>query len=283
MSVFTALANQPIEAPDAARLDASERTALLEAAREVRRCQQALGKAGLNVVGELLRGHEGFYEMNHYPDDDVYDRDSHAQYYYHAHRDGTEEHGHFHTFLRAPGIPANPQPRQAPPGAEPWPAGEQAIAHLIAVSMDAWGQPIGLFACNRWVTGESWYPAEAVKQMLPGFRIDHAYPSWPTNLWLTALLRLFRPHISALIAHRDQVIAAWQAQHPEQEVLEDRTLEITGYLPISVEEWVARLEQIPMPRRVPEATAEDQPDKPHAGGGLAADTPRSFTPCASRC
>ncbi|WP_446730895.1 DUF6969 family protein [Pseudomonas sp. SST3] len=31
----------------------------------------------------------------------VYDRDSHAQYYYHAHREGGVGHGHFHTFIRA--------------------------------------------------------------------------------------------------------------------------------------------------------------------------------------
>ncbi|MGL3662852.1 DUF6969 family protein [Pseudomonas aeruginosa] len=242
MSSFSALPDYPIEAPASWPMDAIERAALLDAAQEVRRCQQALAKAGLNVVGELLRGHEGFYEMNHYPDDDVYDRDSHAQYYYHAHREGAGEHGHFHTFLRGPGVPASLQPTLAVP------AGEQAIAHLIAVSMDAWGQPIGLFACNRWVTGESWFPAEAVEQMLPHFHIDHAYPSWPTNLWLSALLRLFRPHISALIAHRDQVIAAWQAQHPESDVFEDRALEITGYLPISVDDWVALLAQASAPQ-----------------------------------
>ena len=30
---------------------------------------------------------------------------------------------------------------------------------------------------------------------------------------------------------------AWQAAHPGQDVFEDRALEITGYLPISVEDW----------------------------------------------
>ena len=32
--------------------------------------------------------------------------------------------------------------------------------------MDGWGEPIGLFATNRWVTGETWYPAGAVIRML---------------------------------------------------------------------------------------------------------------------
>mgnify|MGYP006169598551 CR=1 FL=1 len=226
-----------IAMPQAEQLGADERLQLLAAAEEVRRCQRPLSKAGLNVVGELLKGHDGFYEMNHYPDGDVFDRDSHSQYYYHAHREGGVEHGHFHTFIRDQGIPRELQPLSAATTSESWPSGDEAIAHLIAVSMDAWGQPLGLFACNRWVTGETWYPAEAMKQMLPSFSIDHAHPSWPTNLWLTALLRLFRVHIQALIEHRDLVVAAWRVAHPGQDVFEDRSLEITGYLPISVEAW----------------------------------------------
>ena len=70
--------------------------------------------------------------------------------------------------------------------------------------------------------------------MLPAFSIDHAYPSWPTNL---CLLKLFRPQIEALLEHRDRVMEAWQAVHPGQDVFEDRALEITGYLPISIEDW----------------------------------------------
>jgi hypothetical protein len=54
-------------------------------------------------------------------------------------------------------------------------------------------------------------------------------------------LQLFRPHIQALIEHRDQVVAAWQLAHPGEDVFEDRALEITGYLPISVDSWVQAL------------------------------------------
>ena len=59
-------------------------------------------------------------------------------------------------------------------------------------------------------------------------------PSWATNLWLTALLQLFRLHIEALLEHRDRVIEAWRAAHPGEDVFEDRALGITGYLSISV-------------------------------------------------
>ncbi len=48
-------------------------------------CEHALTEAGSNVVAEILRLTEEFYQWDHYPKGDVYCADSHAQYYYHAH------------------------------------------------------------------------------------------------------------------------------------------------------------------------------------------------------
>ncbi|TWC35697.1 hypothetical protein FBY03_110116 [Pseudomonas sp. SJZ079] len=108
--------------------------------------------------------------------------------------------------------------------------------------MDSWGYPIGLLACNRWVAGAIWYPAPALIEMLDWFSVDHAYPSWPGKLWLSAMFKLFRTRIEALLNHRDQVIAAWQVKHPGQDVFDDRTLEITGFLHVSVDYWVYSLD-----------------------------------------
>ncbi|WP_410328127.1 DUF6969 family protein [Marinobacter sp.] len=69
--------------------------------------------------------------------------------------------------------------------------------------MDAWGYPTDLFTVNRWVTDESWLPASTTATVLDQFTIDHAYPSWPLNRWLTAMVRGFRPQIEALLRHRD--------------------------------------------------------------------------------
>ncbi|GIX28208.1 MAG: hypothetical protein KatS3mg123_2089 [Burkholderiales bacterium] len=213
---------------------------MLAAGEEALECQRVLAKGGLNLVGEVLKGHGTFYEYEHYPPDDVFDGETFSQYYYHAHRGVAGEHGHFHTFLRSGGMPLGVAP-VAHEGEEPWPSGSEAIAHLIAVSMDAYGRAIGLFAVNRWVTGDTWYPAPDVIRMLDRFAIDHAYPSWPLNRWLTALFRLYRPHMEALLHHRDQVVACWAAEHPGQDVYEDRRLEVTGWLPVDVEQDVARL------------------------------------------
>jgi Domain of unknown function (DUF6969) len=209
-----------------------------DAGAEVLECQRVLDKGGLNVVGEMLRGQGKFVEYEHYPADDVYDADTHAQYYYHAHRGSEGEHGHFHTFLRAAGMPAGVAP-VAYSGDEPWPAGDEALSHLIGISMDAYGLPIGLFTVNRWVTGDAWYPARNVIAMLDGFLIDHANPSWPVNRWIGAMLRLFRPQIEALVLARDQTLAAWARSHPGRDVFEDRELEIMSHAPISVESQIA--------------------------------------------
>ncbi|MCK0507677.1 DUF6969 family protein [Aromatoleum anaerobium] len=223
-------------------LDARTRRELLDAGKEVLECRRVLTKVGLNVVGEVLRDQGDFVEMEHYPRDDVFDADTHAQYYYHAHR-GDIEHGHFHTFLRAGGMPEGVAPLAWPQASEPWPAGGDAISHLVAISMDAWGEPIGLFATNRWVTGETWYPADDVIRMLDRFEIDHAWPSWPANRWLGAMLRLYRPWVEGLIRHRDAVIAAHLRERRGEDIFEDRSLEITGYLPVSVKHLIAALEE----------------------------------------
>lgn len=213
---------------------------LREAADEVFECRRVLLRAGLNVVGEVLRGQGDFVESEHYPHDDVHDELTHAQYYYHAHR-GPLEHGHFHTFLRAAGMPEEVSPRPGPRDPER-PLGEAAISHLVAISMDAWGDPIALFATNRWVTGETWYSAGDVARMLDRFEIDHAWPSWPTNRWLGAMLRLYRPWIVALLEHRDAIIDHHQALRPRDDVFEDRALEITGLLPLDPARLVEHLD-----------------------------------------
>ena len=229
-----------LASPDLGKLPRARLEAMRAAGAEVLECLRVLDKANLDLVGEVLRGQGTFYELEHYPADDVFDRDTHAQYYYHAHR-GAGEHGHFHTFLRAPGMPegAAPVPYS---GDEVWPQGDESISHLIAISMDAFGRPIGLFAVNRWVSAEAWYSAEDVIRMLDRFAIDHAFPSWPVNRWIGAMLQLFRPQIEALVRHRDAVIEAWRRAHPDSDVFEDRRLDVTGEFSISIETQIAAVD-----------------------------------------
>lgn len=228
--------------PVVGRLSARQKGQMLQAGLVAQECQRALQRGGLNLVGEVLRDQGPFVELEHYPANDVVDADSASQYYYHAHRDGAVEHGHFHTFVRARSGLREIKAASMADRSEPWPTGDEAISHLIAISMDDWGRPLGLFTTNRWVTDETWCAADVVAGWLHEFTIDHANPSWPTNRWLGAVIRLYAPFIAGMLQHRDARIAHWQAEHPGLDVLEDRRLEILGYLPIRPDELVTTLQ-----------------------------------------
>jgi hypothetical protein len=128
-------------------------------------------------------------------------------------------------------------------GKEKWPRGKDILSHLIGISMDAYGFPIRLFTTNRWVTGEVWYRADDVITMLDLFVIDHANPSWPVNRWVSGMIRLFQPEIADLVIERDATIERWREQHTDEDVFEDRELDATSALDISVEDQVAALEK----------------------------------------
>lgn len=221
------------------------------AGQQVVEVYRVLAKTGDNVVGELLRGTETFYEWDHYPKGDVYDRETHSQYYYHAHAADQRfpgEHGHFHTFLRPKGMPPGIAPAAIPGRPVPKDPSDE-LSHLIAIAMTPAGHPFRLFSTNRWVTGETWYRAEDVIALLDYFSIDHARPSWPTNRWITALLGLFKPQIVELVRARDRAVEAWVERRPDGDVFEDRDLEITSYMDIDVEAQVRAVSRALLKRK----------------------------------
>ena len=138
---------------------------------------ETLGKSGRNVVTPLLDGKTAFRELEHLPEDDVRDGETGSQYYYHAHRPETGEHGHFHTFLRPPAIPPAMSPVRMAAGSSAAEKGDDTC-HLIAISMDRTGIPIGLFTTNRWVTGESFFAARDAIRIIDRFsiRASQTYP-----------------------------------------------------------------------------------------------------------
>ena len=253
--------NKPLAANDPIEVDfdgiSRERLQTMEmAALDILECYRVLGKSEANVVGEILRGEGEFYEWDHFPSGDVYDWDSHSQYYYHAHPPENRankwgaEHGHFHTFLRPKGMPKGTKPAPVADFKKPKDP-DDALTHLVAISMNREGMPQRLFTTNRWVTGEVWYDAETVIGLLDRFSIDQALPSWPANIWLTNMLRLFRPQIEVLLRRRDAAVNDWQARFPDAacSVYEDRDLEITSIIDISVEHQLDSVRKALAPRR----------------------------------
>lgn len=213
-----------------------------EAAVEVVNCIRVLEKSGSNLVAEAFDGPE-FIEYDHYPPNDVYDPDSHAQYYFHAHpqtRGTWNDYGHFHAFLRASGMPPgmHPVPQSAQDTGSP---GDHALCHLIAISMNRDGRPVRLFTTNRWVTAETWYRADDVVAMLDRFVIDLSRPSWPLNRWISAMLVLFRSDIEHLICERDKVVSQWCEEHPDIDPFEDRELEVTSGIDIDLDNRLAQI------------------------------------------
>ena len=222
---------------DFTRLDRAELEAMAAAGAEILECGRVLARSGDTVLGEVLRGASGVSEWAHYPEGDVYDPLTHAQYFYHAHPPGqrmTGEHGHFHTFLRPRGMPPGVRPLMMPelaiadapaapagPAVPPAPQPNQgvendALSHLIAIAVDAEGVPLRLFTTNRWVTGETWYAAADTVAMLDRFVVDLARPSWPLNRWISALFRLFRPQMAALLHARDDAVDVVASPPPRQ-------------------------------------------------------------------
>lgn len=245
------------------RLHRPDLEQIAAAGRRVRDCMETLARRGASVVSEAVAGTGGFFEWRHYPESDVYDPESHAQFYYHAHPAATRpaEHGHFHTFLRPRGMPPGTRPLMLPelaiadapsqPLGPVLPPAEQPNqgadndkpSHLVAVAMDALGRPIRLFTTNRWVTGETWYAGEDAMAMVERFRIGLPGPSPLVNRWISAMFVLFRLEMSELLIARDQKIMAWRRRHRGKiHVFEDRRLEVASSLEIDLDDHLARVE-----------------------------------------
>lgn len=211
-----------------AGLSRVELAELAAAGDEVVRLEAAMETAGHTPV-HLLTGGASAAAFRHYPAGDVYDFASHGQFYYHTHRGG--EHGHVHLFLRPKGMPRGIEPAVSVAGAA------DAPCHLVAVGFGADGWLDELFTTNRWVTGEAWYDAAAVKAMLPRFHVAATGPAGPVARWLSAVTALYRPLICDLVDRRDAAVAAWSHAHPGTDPLEDPDLEITSRVTASVEAW----------------------------------------------
>ena len=241
------------------RVSREEIERMTAAAAVIRDCRQELTARGDNLLRELMAGSAVMSEWRHYPAGEVYDPDSHSQYFFHAHpgraSPAATERGHFHTFLRAEGMPAGVTPLvlpelavadvpTVPPQAAPLKRGKRdEVSHLIAIAIDFRGEPVRLFTTNRWVTGETWYRADDVVRMLDCFAIGEPRPSWLLNRWVGAMVQLYRPQIAALLRARDRTVMTWR-QRRRTHVFEDPRLEITSSCDIDIDAQLAFLERV---------------------------------------
>ncbi|HZT87251.1 MAG TPA: hypothetical protein VFA12_04725 [Stellaceae bacterium] len=232
----------------------------LAPAAAIRECRVALAARGGSIVGEATEGAAAIADWRHYPDGEIYDPESHAQYFYHRHpQREPREHGHFHLFLRTQGIPPGITPLLLPelavanvavaPQAAPVRQGQaDEVCHLIAIAVDGRGEPIRLFTTNRWVTGETWYRADDVVRMLDRFRFGGRSRHDLLNCWVVAVVQLFRPQIEQLLRQRDDTVMAWRRRR-RSHVFDDQRLEVVSSVEVDLDAQLAAAEMRPARRR----------------------------------
>jgi hypothetical protein len=233
-----------------------------EAAATLRECRRMLTARSSTILHEVTEGAGDIAAWQRYPAGEVYDPDNHAQYFYHCHTPPPAgsppggEHGHFHLFLRAEGIPGGITPlvlpelavanAPVPPQSAPLKRGEHdEVVHLVAIAIDWRGEPVRLFTTNRWVTGETWYCADDVIRMLDRFQVSGDMPCAVLNGWISAMVRLFQPEIAVLLRNRDKTITEWRWRR-RNNVFEDSRLEIASSFAIDLDARLAMVEGSPV-------------------------------------
>jgi len=191
-------------------LSPTEKSVLLAYAEQVLESQHCMQTTdGKNIIHYTLQGEDTHTRMQHYPKGDRIDHATGAQYFYHCHREDehTEEHGHFHCFLRYPQIPETILPK---PLADWEKFLDNPMTHLISISMNRYGQPIRLFTVNRWVTDEICYEAKYIPTFLAQYKMTKTDdPYWITlDRWVEGMLQLFTPQIIFLNHERDRIMNA---------------------------------------------------------------------------
>lgn len=201
---------------------------------------------GQNIIHYTLRDQEKHIKMKHYPVGDRIDYESGAQYFYHCHRENyvSEEHGHFHCFMRYKHIPKSLKPTPMPD----WDKYiDNPMTHLVCIAMNRSGQPIRLFNVNRWVTSEIVYPNSAMPKLINKYKFNkNDDPYWKQlDNFVEGLIRLFSPQIIWLAQQRDQNMLNHKANNPSINTYEDRDFEEICEISINLAsqiEWLIKSE-----------------------------------------
>lgn len=182
-------------------------------------CLQALGTKRSNPVLDLLGPTEHIEAVVKYPEIPLRFGETNWRAFYHCHaypHRSEDEHGHFHVFAQI-----SSQDRSL----ADW-------AHVVALAVDRFGQPLRWVAVNRWVTGGGWRTAHTLAQrltkiaILPGITL--------AERWLLLMLRVYRHEIGALLEQRDRYLTKIKGDNTVADMLEDRELYTLAERPIDL-------------------------------------------------
>ncbi len=142
----------------------------------------------------------------------VFDPLSRWHYYYHSHGGAWDEDGHFHT-LR-------------------W-FGDDAV-HVVGVSIDRVGWPQALFTLNLWCIGDGYETAANIKRYARRFRVNSMAGDPQLIRFMSLMFVAFLPEIERLQDEKVCTLAAHHALYPDRNPFQDRSLEITSRVELSL-------------------------------------------------
>ncbi len=207
-------------------LDQRQRTRARAAADSLLDCLRGFVDAGRVPLAAAVGEHTSPQTWRQYQSNQagaLDDRPGLLHYYYHAHTTPgslAQEHGHFHLFAQ---LGADAQ-------------GINRYTHLVAIGVDARGLPLRLFTTNRWVTDETWLPADRLIALGEKIAQAQAPDDGPIERWLHAQLGVFAPQIAGLLRHRDRRMATRQRSGRRPGLLEDRRMHVISECLVSVEQ-----------------------------------------------
>lgn len=161
-----------------------------------------------------------FDAWQHYPRHDAVDTSGRWQFYFHAHdpeaADGSRhvgEHGHIHLFRRSP---------------------QGRLSHLVGLSLDGRGLPLGWFATNQWVTGERWLPADTLVRLLADIELRLRGPLAGAALWLADMVRFYAEPLRGMLLQRDGQLDDYCTRQGMRrpQALADRRVAVWSSMPI---------------------------------------------------
>jgi hypothetical protein len=179
---------------------------------------------GVSIGQAVMSGSKTFVEYQHYPRNDLRDKNTACEIYYHTHGLNEQingEHGHFHVFKR------NKED-------------SSKFIHLIGIAINDQGIPVRLFTTNQWVTGEHLVSAKLASKELSKFNLQVKGRLAPVGRWVTGFIKLFQHEIIDLLELRDQKIKQLiKKSNAKKEVTENRRIYVLSELSINFLEKIA--------------------------------------------
>jgi hypothetical protein len=163
---------------------------------------------GSNLVKKVMNEKKYEYDpYTHYPyEGGIKDELTGYQLFFHIHRQN--EYGHFHTFAKDE---------------------NGDLVHLILVSMNKEGEPIGLATVNRWVTGDKYVQADVLKSLSEKYFVDpKLYKDKRVVEFINYVFKGYKLELNQLFEDRDRWIINY-VNHNFREPFEDRDYEVLSY------------------------------------------------------